>query len=194
MTLRGLLGGVWLAIWGTGGTLLSASLLASHLLTLPVPAREDPRLDAGVARLSPATGRWKVLHALSSECKCSGQVLAHLLSTERPANADETVLLVGPPGDVGARLAAAGFGFESLTAEDLDRRYGIPAVPLLVIADPSGAVRYSGGYTSRKQGPDIQDLPIFARLVADTSVDALPLFGCPVNTELRDEVAPLGIR
>jgi hypothetical protein len=194
VTVRGLLGGAWLTVWATGGTLVCASFLASHVLTLPVPVREDPRLDAGVARVAATSGHWKVLHALSSECKCSGQVLAHLLATERPVNADETVLLVGPPGDVGPRLQARGFGFESLTAEALDQRYGIPAVPLLVVADPSGAVRYSGGYTSRKQGPDIQDLQIFARLVADTSVDALPLFGCPVNTELRDEVAPFGIR
>jgi hypothetical protein len=178
--------------WAGASTLISGTLLAGHLLTLPVPAADDPVVAQGIA--THAAGDWTVLHAVSSECRCSQNVLAHLLETARPEGVHETVLLVGPPGDLEARLQAHGFEFVSLTAAELDSRYGIPAVPLLVIADPDGNVRYTGGYTARKQGPEIQDLELLAGLRSGADVAVLPLFGCPTNAALHDSLNPVGLR
>ena len=182
-----------LTAWAAVTTLVSASFLASHLLTLPLPDQKDPRLAAAVADVTP-NATWSLLHALSSECRCSAAVLEHLMTTERPPGVTETVVLVGPPGDIEARVRAKGFGFVSLTAEELDSRYHIPAVPVLVIADPSGTIRYSGGYTPRKQGPEVQDLAILGEVRRGETPDSLPLFGCPVNTALRDSLTPIGLR
>lgn len=182
------------ALWGVAVTVLSSALLGAHLLTLPTPPREAAQLGAGVASLAAPDDAWILVHALSSECRCSQAVLTHLLSSERPSSVAETILLVGPVGDLEAAIRAKGFGFESLTAEALDARYAIPAVPLLVVADPTRTVRYSGGYTARKQGPLLQDLEIVADLRGGGDVAALPLFGCAVNTALRDAVDPLGVR
>lgn len=168
-------------------------MLAAHVLTLPVPDPGDPGLAEGV-RSSAVGGRWTVLHALSSECRCSGRVLDQLFATARPAGLTEVILLVGPTGDIPSRAAAHGFRFESLTAQELTDRYSIPAVPLLVVADPAGIVRYSGGYTARKQGPQIEDLDVIAALREGRDISELPLYGCPVNTALKASIDPIGIR
>ncbi|MES2641915.1 MAG: hypothetical protein V4850_20665 [Myxococcota bacterium] len=192
--LRATIGRMGLVVWALAATVACASLLASHLLTLPTPGVDDPVLARAVAEARVEGSTWTVLHALSSECECSRRILAHLVSTPRPADVVETVLLVGAPGDLPARLGARGFRFENVSAESLATRYAIPAVPLLVIAGPDGVVRYSGGYTERKQGPVIADLALLGRLRADASVDALPLFGCPINTQLSASLDPVGLR
>lgn len=192
--LRHLTARFGLAAWAVLVTVISGSLLASHLLTLPAPAIEDAALTAGVAGSRGDTTSWTLLHALSTECGCSERVINHLLASDRPAGVEETLLIVGPPGDLAERAAAHGLRFVNLTAEELAAKYSIQAVPLLVIADPSGAVRYSGGYTTRKRGPNIQDVEILASLRGGDGVAPLPLFGCPVSLALRDSLNPIGLR
>jgi len=119
--------------------------------------------------------------------------MRHLTERERPEGVSELVVLVGD--DLGMRraLTARGFAVDVVDTETLQERYHVQAVPLLVVLDPLSRVRYAGGYTTRKQGPDIQDTRIVEELKNDRSIAALPLYGCAVSARLRKAVDPLGL-
>lgn len=189
---------VALVLWALALCAVCGTYLGSHLVALPQPETRDPRLLAAVAahREPGAEPRWAVYHALYGECPCSRKIADTLMDPDRPrpADLDETVLLVGADAALKQRVLAAGFAVEELTMEELSPKWGIAAAPLMVVADPAGEVRYVGGYTSRKQGPDVRDLAILEDLRSDAAVVALPLFGCAVSDTLRAMADPLGIR
>jgi hypothetical protein len=90
-----------------------------------------------------------------------------------------------------ARLKAHGFRVVLVSANELSERYQVLAAPLLIVAAPDGSIRYSGGYTRRKQGPDPEDLEIINSLRRERSVDTLPILGCAVSEKLRAALNPL---
>jgi hypothetical protein len=184
------LGAIAVGAWFAGSLLLGAGLLARHVVALPAPA-STPLLGASLASLrSPRDGgRWMAVHVLYAECRCSLRIVEHLVQTERPAGWSEIVLWVGvsPPEDT---LAQHGFDVRRITREVLSS-YGIEAAPLLVALDPADHVRYSGGYTDRKQGPVIDDLRLLAEARGDGSIAALPVFGCAVSDRLQQGLAAL---
>lgn len=185
-----------LALWGAGALVLSAFLLGSHLVALPAPRAVDVRLAAAVTAYGaahPGSGGL-MLHALYEDCKCSQNVVEHLIA--RGAHAGhELVLLVAEGVDTVAaqRLRAAGFDTHLLSADALRDTYGIEAAPALVVADATGVVRYVGGYGDRKQSPILRDVEIDARIAQGEVVAPLPLFGCAVSEQLRSSLDPLGL-
>lgn len=182
-----------LGLWAAGMTVISAYLLSGHLLTLPAPRVDDPILERA-ARLRQTQGEWLALHLLYADCGCSRRVVRHLERRGPSALAAERVVLVEPrPGDV-ERLEKAGFTVEEETREGLHQDFGAAAAPLLVLADPEGQLRYVGGYTDRKRGPDIEDLTLLHTVRDGGRPQPLPLFGCAVNTTLAQQVDPLGLR
>jgi hypothetical protein len=186
---------VLLALWASAGLAVGATLMISHWAALPRPASNRRLGDLIVeGRVVPKTGRWTALHVLYTSCRCSQRILDHLWSRRAIPGIDERVVLVGPPRSYPALAAAAGYGVEALTPGELSARYGVAAAPLLVVADPSGRIRYSGGYTERKQGPDIRDGQIIAALMRDDAPAALPLFGCAVSRELQQALDPLRLK
>src|SRR5712691_530775 len=82
----------WIAACVAVGTYL----LAAHLLTLPAPSPADPGFHQAIAahRHANQRGRWLVLHVVFDECKCSQQVLEHLLAAPRPPGVAERIILV----------------------------------------------------------------------------------------------------
>jgi hypothetical protein len=186
---------VWLTLsaWALGLLLLCAYLLASHLVALPVPSQDNPGLMAALeqSRSAQERGRWLMVHVIYGDCPCSMRVVDHLLERELAPGTRERMLLVGEDPGLAARMRSHGYRVEEMSAQQLKERYEIEGVPLLVIADPAGRLRYVGGYTARKQGPDIQDTKILAELRADRSIASLPLFGCAVSRELREALNPL---
>lgn len=180
-------------------------LLAPHLLTLPIPTAADPRLGAlvlpGAPAEVPAAHRGlQAVHILYSACKCSQQVLEHLLARgARPELWSERILLVGlrevPDGGAAlrARAAARGFRVDEVTAGELRSRYHIEAAPLLLVAEGGGRIHYLGGYSDRKRGPVIRDLEIAAALTRGASPRALPVFGCAVSASLQATLDPLHV-
>ena len=186
-------GRLLLALWGAGALSLSAYLLGSHLLALPAPAAADPRLVQSLATLSPHDGRLTLVHALYESCRCSQNVLAHLVARGPRADARELVLVVDGEDTTLGRVREAGFEARRITPADLHDRYGIEGAPLLAIADATGGVRYVGGYGDRKQSPVVRDGELADRVAHGEPVDSLPLFGCPTSEALRSSLDPVGV-
>jgi hypothetical protein len=188
-TLRFGIGRVALVLWFAMMTVVSAGMLARHLLAMPAPSK-TARLGHHMLTLKrPGASRsWLAVHVLSSECPCSQRVVAHLLATPRPPGWSEIVLWVGG-NDPSSELTDR-FDVRRVTAADL-ASFEIEAAPLLVVVSPDGDVRYAGGYTDRKQGPVFHDLEILAAARGSADLPALPLFGCATSERLRTALAKL---
>ncbi len=182
--------GVWFIVMLSVG----ASLLARHVVALPRPTI-DPALVTAMAslRTEKDSGRWMVVHVLYAECRCSQRIAEHLLDAPRPEDTTEEVLLVGHDADLEARLAARSFRVLSLRPEELGERFHIVAVPSFLVTAPDGSIRYAGGYTARKQGPDPRDRAIVQDLRMGKDVEPLPIFGCAVGEKLERQLNPLGL-
>ncbi|AKU94386.1 hypothetical protein AKJ09_01050 [Labilithrix luteola] len=185
-----LLGGWFAAMVG-----LCAVLLARHLLPLPRPSAGSPRLAAAMATLrrEGEKGKLMAVHVLYAECRCSLRIAEHLRTTPRLRDVSEHVILVGHDDGMRDSLAARGFEVTTVKVDDLEATFGIEAVPLLVVVAPDGAIRYSGGYTTSKQGPAPRDREIIDRARRSVSSDPLPVFGCAASRELRERLDPIGL-
>jgi len=178
--------GAWFVAMGT----VAATLLARHLVPLPLP--EDTSALSSLRSVD-ETGRWMAVHVLYSECPCSRRVMEHLLTSERPRDVVEHVVLVGSRADLASMLRLRGFYVEEVTPDELFEWFGIEAVPLLVVLGPDDTTRYSGGYAERKQGPELLDREIIDRARAGYDDEGLPLFGCAASQGLRQIFNPLGL-
>jgi len=200
---RSVVGRLFLGLWGVGILVVGASLMAGHLVSLPVPRATDSRLRASLAA-GPGViqGRWSAHHVLYQSCGCSQRVLAHLLERRARPDLVETVVYVRDPASpdaaqqaaVSAQTRGAGFGFESSTPAELERRYSVESAPFLLVGDGSGQVRYAGGYTARSGSKEIEDTKIIDGLEAGHRMDALPVFGCAVSSRVQQAIDPLGLK
>ncbi len=194
----------WLGVsavvaWAGGLSVVLAALMVPHWVPLPTPALDAPSL-------APLRGdadgrRWTAYHALDMACGCSRRVAATLLERgpEAPGasaspGARHVVLLVGDAPEEAAKLAAAGFEVRPLSRDALGDDYDAEAVPLLLVADPTGQLRYSGGHTARKGGLALEDRAILARLSRGEAVEPLPLYGCGVSSRLQAALDPLRLK
>ena len=181
-------------LWFLAVAVLLAALAIGHWFVLPHPDKRDEKLTAGVAELVRGAPGWAAVHVLYSECRCSQRIVDHLLSSARPSDVHETVVLVGDDAALLSRLAARGYHVVPTQPTELTERYGIEGVPLLIVADPQRSIRYVGGYTRRLQGPDISDLSIIRDLRSGATPEDLPVFGCAVSQRLKRLADPLAIK
>ncbi len=181
---------IWLFAMAAGG----ATLLGRHLIALPRPAKDAALAQAMGSMRGPGdAGLWMAVHVLYADCQCSQRIAEHLLAGRRPREVAERVLLIGHDPDLEARFDAAGISVVRTDENDAAVHYHVSAAPLFVVIAPDGTVRYAGGYTERKQGPDPRDLNILADARADRAVTTLPVFGCAVSARLRSAMNPLGL-
>ena len=178
-----------------------ATLSAAHLYALPKPAISDPALEAALVGLRGRADRdrWLAVHVLYAQCRCSARIVEHLAASRRPARGrvGETLLLVGDASDLRAsvdRITARGIRVLATTAEQLRDRFHVEAAPLLLVVSPGGQVRYSGGYSDRKQSLALRDRDIIEELTAGGSAPELPLLGCAVSEQLQRLLDPLALR
>lgn len=188
MGLRLWLGHMALSAWFIAVLIVGAGLLARHLVPLPAPP-DDPRFASAMNGLrSQSAHTWLAVHVLYAECRCSHRIASHLVKTKRPLGWEEVVLWVGatePPDGL-----SRNFRVERLSRGELSA-LGVEAAPLLAALDPEGHVRYSGGYTERKQGPVVDDLRILAESQRSNWVMSLPILGCAVSERLERALARL---
>jgi hypothetical protein len=182
--------------WAPIAIAIGATLMLGHWYTLPRPTTADSSLAMALGSLRTDDERdvWLATHVLYSECRCSGRILTHLFERGPLHGVAEKILLVGANVEYERRGRAAGFAVKVVSARELADEFHVQAVPLLVVQDPSNGVQYLGGYTDRKQGPDIRDTSVIRDLIAGQKRRELPLFGCAVSEKLQALLDPLGIR
>ncbi len=188
--------GVGLGLWIAVVVVVGGLLLAPHLVALPAPAATDVGLRAALKSELP-TDRWSVAHIMYRSCACSRRTIAHLVTRLRPANLDETVIMVDDHGVAGPEdraLLAAGFRVTVITPTTLRERFHVEAVPLLAVVRPDGELAYVGGYNRRKQSRAYEDLAIIEDLRTQTARASLPIFGCATTERLASALDPLGLR
>ncbi|TWU04076.1 hypothetical protein [Neorhodopirellula pilleata] len=186
---------VFFSTWVAGLLLVCASLMVGHWVTLPHPrAGEIVPRTVGWATPSDSEKQVFAFHFLYGDCPCSRRVLKHVLSRQPIPGAIERIVLIGQDQQGQADAIGLGFEVDVVTPAQLKELYGVESAPLLVVSDGSGTIRYSGGYTSRKQGLDIQDQTIIQKTIADQDVEGLPLYGCAVSKSLRAIVDPLNLK
>ena len=186
--------GFW--AWLPLAVALGSSLLAGHAASLPLPDDGDTRLLGELERMrdDDERGQWLAVHVLYAACRCSRDVVDHLLDDARPEGLAERILMVGSTPEIERRLAGSAIEVIRVQPQELAERYAIEAAPLLLVVDPDGRLRYRGGYAERKQASQLHDIEIIARLREHGEAASLPLFGCPVSDALRAVLDPLGLR
>lgn len=187
---------VALAIWAPSLIVICAFLLAGHWITLPLPSGGDPKLAQSIHehRSIDEMGEWLAVHVLYSRCNCSKRIVNHLLSRERIPGVKEKIILVEHQPEWESHAKKMGIPVEVLTRHELESVYNIPAAPIMVVADPGGSIRYAGGYTTRKQGPDIRDIAVINAAMQEHPAEPIPLFGCAVAKTLSTLLDPIGVK
>jgi len=172
-----------------------AYFLAGHLLTLPEPEHEAlERALTQALREQPVETGLVAIHVLYSACGCSQRVLRLLERRPPDTEVEEWVWVVEPElGQLDA-VRAAGFRARGISRAELVERFHVEAAPLFIVAEASGALRYVGGYTDRKRGPEIRDLDLMAAVGRGETPAPLPLFGCATSTRLQARIDPLGLK
>jgi hypothetical protein len=184
-------------LWGIVVVIVGAFLMADHWVTLPVPSGEDIKLARAIddARNLDERGQWLAVHILYSKCTCSKRVVDHLFSKGRSSGIKEKLIIVDGERPEWLTLAKAkGFSYEVISPKQLHEIYNVSAAPIMVVADPLGTIRYAGGYTTRKQGPDIKDTEIIDQLMTQNPVKPIPLFGCAIAKGLQELTDPFGLK
>ena len=187
---------VGFAIWAALLLVIVGTLMVGHWYTLPKPDKDDAVLAGALADLRgpKAVDRWMAVHVLYTECRCSERIFEHLFARELVPGLSEKILLVGANSSIEAQARKSGYEVTVLSPAALREQFALESAPLLLVTNPKGSIVYSGGYTTRKQGPDIRDVSIITSLMRQQSTDELPLYGCGTSTELQSALDPLGIK
>ena len=186
--------------WASSLTVVVACLMVGHWVSLPHP-KNGTQLQIPTSQIAfpfkfstECSSPLLVFHFLYADCPCSRKVLNHLIQRGPVKDVPELLVLVDG-GEKQSRLAAqAGFHYFATTPQKLKSQFGIEAAPLLVATDRNGKIRYSGGYTSRKQGLDYVDVQVIHDLLQNKPVVEHPVFGCGVSDGLKDLVDPLRLK
>ncbi len=202
-------GKIALPIWGIGMVLTISCLMVGHWVNLPQPSVGDSMpvslIAANVAAddsndrgddsgRNGETQSLTAFHFLYGSCPCSRRVLRHLVDRHPIDGVDERIVLIDEDPEMEARAIEMGYQTDVVTPEQLQNKYGVESAPLMVVADQSGAIVYSGGYTSRKQGFNIQDVELIRSAMNDEDQQCLPVYGCAVSQRLKNIVDPLGLK
>ena len=184
------------ALWGLLAFAVTGSLASAHEYTLPHPERDDHRLNAALAaqRSAADSDRFTVTHVMYAACSCSQSIIDHLEKRGARKDVAELVVLVGRDAELSARITRAGYRLDNIEPPTLQRKYGLEAAPLLIIADARGQIAYMGGYTKQKQGLDIRDSALIDELLAGKHTIELPLLGCAVSRALQRLLDPFGLK
>jgi hypothetical protein len=185
---------LWL--WAVVAFVVTGSLASAHEYTLPHPARGDRLLNAALAaqRTPAAAGRFSVTHVMYAACSCSQNIVAHLAARGARRDVVEHVVLAGRDAELSARITGAGYHLDNIEPAELERKYGLQAAPLLIIAEPGGEITYLGGYSEQKQGVDIRDTALIDQHIAGQRARELPLLGCAVSRALQRMLDPFGLK
>lgn len=195
-TIRQWAVGSVLLAWAGLMTVLVSCLMVGHWVSLPHPTTDnsDWAVKLSDTTYGGATPHWLALHVLYADCPCSIRIMKQVVQREPNEGIRERVVLIGENDELAQSARAKGYEVDCVTPAQLMEQYGLESAPMLVVLDPDRRPQYAGGYTSRKQGPDIQDTAIIEALLAGQNVESLPVYGCAVSNGLKSIVDPLGMK
>lgn len=178
---------VTLSVWFLAVSVIGSSLLARHLL--PFALTDEVAVSHELVTLRTANERGSLLgaHVLYAECRCSRRIAESLVATKRPDGVAEHVIIVGHDPSLWALFEGSRFTVHEETAETLAAQYHVTSAPLFFLADAQDRALYVGGYTERKQGPHPRDRDIIEAALAGRHTSALPIYGCAVAENIRNE-------
>ena len=180
--------------WAIGTTLLIGSLMAPHWL--PLPALNT--LPGTATKIAwDRTDCWHAIHVLATDCPCSRSVGDYLVRRGPVCGVDESILIIGPGADdLAGELRARKYLVRRTTSERVFEDLAVRGGPWLVLIDPKGQTRYSGGYASRRPRPGVayQDLDLLRRLQSGEEVAPYAAFGCAIDPALKRAMNPLGYK
>lgn len=190
LTLKSRLTTAAIVLWGSFLTCAMATLMAGHWVSLPHPQTGTVLQGAEEQCLEHVN----VFHFLYGDCACSRKLLKQLLKREVVSGASERIVLIGDDPEAEETAISIGFKVSIVTPTELKQQYGVESAPLLLIADDAGTILYSGGYTSRKQGLDNQDVDIIHAILGGQQYSELPVYGCAVSKSLKSLIDPLNLK
>jgi hypothetical protein len=186
-------GKLFLGVWIVVVAGIMTFQMATHAVSLPLPA-EVSALGAEIARVSGAgTGRWVYAHVIPDRCSCTASLLKHLLARGPLEGASEAVFVLGDQVPFEKELEARGYKVRRYGQDEFVGKFGVEAAPLLAAMDGAGKLRYVGGYFRTSATQDPQDGEILRKLGQGESVVPLPLYGCAVSQRLRRYIDPFGV-
>ena len=190
--IRNCIGWAIIPMWAATLCVVVSSLMVGHWVTLPHPdSGSTMQVSDGIVT---SAGGYRTYHFLYGNCPCSRRVLKQVLTRCPIEGANERIVLVGSDREFEEKALLQGFELDVVTPVRLKDTYGVESAPLLVITKDDGTICYSGGYTSRKQGLDFQDVEIVSRTISGSMVEGLPVFGCAVSSELKAIIDPLNLK
>jgi hypothetical protein len=114
---------ILLLVWGTGLTLLFASVMSFHYVAYKTPILKGLNQSQGFV----------AHHFISQYCNCSKGILKHLTERKILSGVTEIVHLIGDDNELIKRLKTAGFEVEKMAEEEAVTKYNIEALPLIVV-------------------------------------------------------------
>ncbi len=177
------------AFWFLALSIPFSMMMGSHTLSLkPSNAKELVALKGQKT--------WTILHFLNPDCGCSERVFKSLVERKpKTQNVEEKVFVLGKKEQWVKALKEKGFTVVSDSMDHYSEKYKINAVPQLVIMDQSKAVKYAGGYSS-KRGPAsvVEDEKIFHELTKTKKTNERPIYGCVNGSDNQKKVDLVGYK
>ncbi|MCH2155881.1 MAG: hypothetical protein MK080_07755 [Opitutales bacterium] len=177
---------VAISFWVCGLSAVMIQTVGKHYLPMPA-AFEASTIPIKAA---PDSDTFHILHFLSPHCGCSLTAAEYLKERLPQPDQTERIIIAGQDPRIDALFEGTDWAIESWDADEVEATYGVSAGPWLMIADASGAVRYSGGYaaTPVRSSSDFQDLTLLNEVKENHQPDTLPAFGCATSTRLQSQL------
>lgn len=144
---------------------------------------------------------WQIIHFLGGECQCSEYLVDYLVKRGPSKEFHEKIIVFDDKKDFYKPLIGAGFNVKSLEYEKVSRENKPEGIPLLVIANPGGKVKYEGGYAEQMLNPmtKIKDIEMANKykLAAKENrreVASYPAYGCYMSKKYRKWLDPAGMK
>lgn len=170
---------ILLFFWAISISFVLSLLLSFHF----VPHRKETLQGLEIGQL----GEMRVHHFLSLQCKCSRNIVGHLLQRKSKPNIKEIVHLIHGQSQTVFDLSQAGFQVQSLDEESAVKQFNLQSLPQFIVMSGPETL-YQGGYGRDQQHSQVyEDENIIERLSRHQPIREFPIFGC-ANGKMRKQL------
>ncbi len=176
----------FIAIWFFGMSYTIAHMHGIHLAVF------ENKVEKSDFKISEIPNDFGMIHILTEECGCSQIIAEYLIERKATPGISESVMFLGDSKTYEQSLSKS--GFKILKSKNI-KSY-IEGVPLLIIHNKAGEIKYSGGYAKTMVTPitKIQDLALLEQIKNKTAPENFHIQGCAVAKNLQKELDPLGLK